>query len=117
MKTFGGAVRGVFVLGSLVVVSLLVGLGSPVAGASPAAASAPQAASVPSWQQAMKHLEVPSTGCFTSSFPTIQWEKSCARTGRTRFHRKEPVPALGRSGVRARRLLDQWATTPTTSRR
>ena len=75
MKTFGGAVRGVFVLGSLVVVSLLVGLGSPVAGASPAAASAPQAASVPSWQQAMKHLEVPSTGCFTSSFPTIQWEK------------------------------------------
>jgi large repetitive protein len=75
VKTFSGAVRGLFVLGSLVVASLLMGVGSPVAGASPMAGAAPQAASIPSWQQAMKHLEVPSKGCFTSSFPTIQWVK------------------------------------------
>ena len=53
---------------ALLLVSALVGFGSPVASAAEK--------STPAWQEAIAALPVPGQGCFTASFPAIQWQST-----------------------------------------
>jgi hypothetical protein len=57
-------------LGTLSFVVILVGSSLTVALASGAGAAT---LSGPAWQSAMKTVQVPGTGCFTSSYPKLQW--------------------------------------------
>ena len=54
----------------LVIASLLTVLGTSVGNA---AVRAPQAVGTGKWQQAMEQLRVPGKGCFTASYPAIEW--------------------------------------------
>ena len=62
--------RGVAILVMLVAVSMLTVLGT---SAATAAARAPQGERTGKWQQAMEQLRVPGKGCFTASYPKVEW--------------------------------------------
>ena len=87
---------------ALVLVSTLVGFGSPVANAAEV--------STPAWQDAIAALPVPGQGCFTASFPAVQWQSTACSSVHPKIaqqfagpspneRRRERGPTTGR-GVR-----------------
>jgi hypothetical protein len=66
-----------------VLVSALIGFGSSVANAT--------TKPTPAWQQAIAALAVPGQGCFTASFPAIQWRSTAC----SRVHPKVPQQFAG----------------------
>jgi hypothetical protein len=51
-----------------------------VAAASASAATSPVGqAKFQKWDQAIQHLPVPGKGCFTASYPRVQWQKAACR--------------------------------------
>jgi hypothetical protein len=60
------------VLGAAVIVALATLLGSSAASA----AGTPPPLTHATWQTAIKQLGVPSRGCFTASYPIVQWRKT-----------------------------------------
>ena len=68
---------------ALLLVSALVGFGSPVANAAEK--------STPAWQEAIAALPVPGQGCFTASFPAIQWQSTACSS----VHPKVPQHFAG----------------------
>jgi YVTN family beta-propeller protein len=67
--------RGSTVLGAVVIASLLMGRSAPVASAAVSSTAA--------WQQAIAKLALPSKGCFTAAYPTLQWQTAQCTTGPT----------------------------------
>ena len=65
---------GTSVLGVLVVASVLMAFVSP--GGASADRSRAKQKGIGAWQQAIARLPVPSRGCFTGSYPAIQWRKA-----------------------------------------
>jgi hypothetical protein len=66
MKSRTSVLRRVTVcVAASALVSALIGFGSPVSNAT--------TQSTPAWRQAIAALAVPGQGCFTASFPAIQW--------------------------------------------
>ena len=70
-------------IAALVLMSVLVGLGSPVANAAET--------STPGWQEAIAALPVPGQGCFTGSFPALQWQSTACSS----VHPKVPQQFVG----------------------
>ena len=68
---------------ALALVSTLVGFGSPVANAAEV--------STPAWQDAIAVLPVPGQGCFTASFPAVQWQSTACSS----VHPKVPQQFAG----------------------
>ena len=64
-------------------VSALIGFGSPVSNATTQSTSA--------WRQAIAALDVPGQGCFTASFPAIQWRPTACSS----VHPKDPQQFAG----------------------
>ncbi len=94
---------------ALVLVSALVGFGSPVANAAVKSTAA--------WQEAIAALPVPGQGCFTASFPAIQWQSTACSS----VHPKVPQQFAGpgptkreraRSPSKSRGVLVIVATSP-----
>lgn len=61
------------ILPIVIATTLLTVLGSSVAAS---ADHTPRPTTTAKWQQAMERLHVPGRGCFTSSFPAVQWRKT-----------------------------------------
>ena len=62
----------------IVLIVLLQGLLVTVGGSARADAAAPD---VSAWQQGIRQFALPGQGCFTASYPTIQWQKVQCTTG------------------------------------
>ncbi len=73
--------------------AMLALLGSSVAAA---AGSSPTPASTARWQQAMRELRAPGKGCFTGSYPLVQWRRTECSTAPDR--RYLPRSASAKSG-------------------
>jgi hypothetical protein len=71
-------------VGALVLVSVSVGLGAPMANAAEV--------NTPAWQNAIAALPVPGQGCFTASFPAIQWQETTCSS----VHPEVPQQFIGR---------------------
>ena len=70
-------------IAALVLMSALVGLESPVANAAET--------STPAWQEAIAALPVPGQGCFTASFPAVEWQSTACSS----VHPKVPQQFVG----------------------
>jgi hypothetical protein len=65
--------RGVIVLGVIVTAGSLAALGSPLGAA---AASSPQQGRHALWRHAIFRLALPGKGCFTASYPRVEWQRT-----------------------------------------
>jgi len=74
---------------ALVLASAFIAFGTPGANAT--------AESAPAWQQAIAALAVPGQGCFTASFPAVQWRSTAC----SRVHPKVPQRFGGSGSGRA----------------
>ena len=65
--------RGLIVLGVIVTAGSLAALGSPL-GAS--ASGTPRPRQLQMWRQAIHALRLPGKGCFTASYPRVEWQRT-----------------------------------------
>ena len=77
----------------LVLVSALVGFGAPVANAAEV--------STPAWQDAIAALPVPGQGCFTASFPAVQWQSTACSSVHPKIAQQFAGPAPNEDGANA----------------
>jgi hypothetical protein len=77
----------------LVLVSALVGFGAPVANAAEV--------STPAWQDAIAALPVPGQGCFTASFPTVQWQSTACSSVHPKIAQQFAGPSPNEDGANA----------------
>lgn len=61
------------VLGVIVTAGSLAALGSPLGAA---ASSTPQPRHLQNWRQAIDRLGLPGKGCFTASYPRVEWRRT-----------------------------------------
>lgn len=69
--------RGLIVVGVIVTAGSLAALGSPL-GAS--ASSTPRPRQLQLWRHAIETLGLPGKGCFSASFPSVQWQRTQCKT-------------------------------------
>lgn len=81
--------RGLIVVGVIVAAGSLAAVGSPLGAA---ASSTPRPRQLQMWRGAIERLGLPGKGCFTASFPRVEWQRTLCKAAPK--HPYPPRPGL-----------------------